>query len=110
MQALLLLLGEIIAKIFTDKVISAIAWKIILTALFVVILPIVLNNFLYDIMEIATNYANTSGSSTTFSGAMSFTGFLAWLVDCFQLSQCLSLYVGGLLLRLALNMVPFVRI
>jgi len=110
MGKLLLFIGSIIARIFTDKVVSAIAWKVILTGLFVIILPIILNNFLYDIMEIATNYANQSGSSTTFSGAMTFTGFLAWLVDCFQLAQCLSLYVGALLLRLALNMIPFVRL
>jgi hypothetical protein len=110
MPAVLAFLGSAFAKIFTDKVLSWIAIKALLVLLLTVVFPIVLNNFLYDIIEIIMNFAaGQAGSAGTMSGAMSFTGFAAWLVESFRLAEALSVLVGSLLLRLALSMIPFVR-
>lgn len=104
-------LGSAFAKIFTDKVLGYIAMKAILVFLFVTIVPLILNNFLYDIMEILFNFSSsqTSGAGTI-NGAMSFSGLAGYLVAQFKLPECLSVVVSALTLRVALQMIPFVRV
>lgn len=110
MAAVLAFLGSALAKIFTDKVLAYVAMKVILVGLFTLVVPIVLNNVLYDLMEIIMNFANTqSGSASSFSGTMSFSGFAAYLIETFRISECLSVLVSALILRTSLKMIPFVR-
>lgn len=98
-----------IAKTIVDKVIMFLAIKAILSFLFIIIVPIILNNLLYDLLEIIKNYmiSATAGTSN-FDGAMSFNGILAWLNDCFQISSCISIIVGAMQFRLVISMIPFV--
>lgn len=111
MPALLGLLGSIVAKVFTDKVLGWIAMKALLVLLFTTIVPIILNNFAYDIIEIVMNFANgQAGSAGTFNGTMNFTGFGAWLISTFKLPECLSVLVSALCLRVSLSMIPFVGV
>lgn len=110
MPALLILLGEIVAKIFTDKVIGWIALKVILVALFTLVLPLILNNFLYDIIGIVLNFAGSTVSGSTLNGSMTFTGLGAWLIECFRISEALSVIVSAMLLRVSLSMIPMVRL
>lgn len=110
MQAILAFLGSILGKTLTDNAIRWIAFKAIMTFLFIVILPIVLNNFLYDIMEVVLNFANDQSTTATIDGNMSFTGFMAWVMETFKIPECLSVISGALLMRLAISMVPFIRV
>lgn len=111
LSAILGFLGTSIAKIFGDKVLGWIALKTILVALFTIVIPILLNNFIYDVLEIIFNFAGAQTADVSgFNGAMNFTGFLAWLIEQFQLPQVLSVLVSALLLRLCLSMIPFVRL
>lgn len=110
MPALLAFLGSAVAKLFTDKVMAYVAMKVILVGLFTLVVPVILNNFLYDILDIIMNFANTqSGSASDFSGTMSFTGFAAYLIETFKLSECLSVLISALILRTSLKMIPFIR-
>ena len=100
-----------LSKLFADKVIGFLALKVVLVFLFIVVIPILLNNFLYDLIEIMMNFSNSQiNSSGTMNGTMSFSGLAAWLIDCFQLSQALSVMVSALVLRSVLSMIPFVRL
>ncbi|SRR6266540_101479 len=111
MPVLLVFLGQIVAKIFTDKILGWLALKVIMVFLFTVIVPLILNNFLYDIIDIVMNFANDqSGGVSSLNGAMSFSGFSAWLIQIFRISEVLSVFVSALVLRLALSMIPFVRL
>lgn len=111
MPALIALLGSVFARFFTDAVLRWIALKVILTFLFTIVVPIVLTNFLYEIIEIVMNFANSQSSgASAFNGSMSFTGFAAWLIQCFRLAECLAVFVSALVLRLTLSMIPFVRL
>lgn len=111
LRAILTFIGPAVAKVFTDKVLSWVALKVLLVALFTVVVPIILNNFVYDIMEIVFNFAGgQAAGASSMTGSMSFTGFLAWLIEQFQLAQCLAVFVSALLLRLCLSMIPFVRL
>ena len=111
MAAILSLIASFAGKIFADKVIGWIAMKAVLVFLFVTIVPLVLNNFLYEIIEILMSFANSQASgASALNGGMSFTGFLAWLLETFRIPEALSLLVSALVLRLILSMIPFVRL
>lgn len=111
MPALLLFLGSTIAKIFTDKVLGWIAMKTILVFLFLTVVPLLLNNFIYDLIEIMMNFASgQSAGASALNGQMTFSGFMAWLIECFRLPEAISLLISALVLRLTLSMIPFVRL
>lgn len=110
MQAILTLLGSMFAKIFADKVLGWVALKLLLIFLFTIIVPIVLNNFLYDIMEIFMNFANNQiGNQGIVNGAMTFSGFSAWLITVFRLPECLAVIISAMQLRVILTTIPLVR-
>jgi len=110
MQVLLTFLGSFVSKFFVDKVIGWIAVKTLLCFLFITIVPLILNNFLYDLLEILFNFASgQSAGASNIDGNMSFTGFCAWLLECFRISEAISLLVSALSLRAILSMIPFVR-
>jgi hypothetical protein len=111
MGAILAFLGTAVARIFADKVLAWIAIKAILVFLFITVVPLLLNNFLYDIIEIMMNFAGAqAGSASSFSGSMSFSGFSGWLISTFRIPEMLSILVSAYCLRLALSMIPFVRL
>jgi hypothetical protein len=111
MQALLAFLGSATAKIFADKVLSWIALRTLLVFLFLTVVPLVLNNFLYDIIEICMNFANNqTGSAGTLNGGMTFSGVCGYFVSIFKIPESISVMVSALVLRVALSMIPLVRV
>lgn len=111
MGAILSFLGSTVGLMFTDAVIKWIAFKALMIFLFVVLVPILLNNFLYDIIKIVMDFASIqSGGASSLNGAMSFNGLMGWLLACFRIPECLSVLVSALVLRVILSMVPFVRL
>lgn len=109
MPALLTALGTFLAKIFGDNVLRFVAGKAILTALFIVILPIVLNNFLYDIMQILFQWVSGKAGGTGIDASQSFDGLCAYLMQLFRITECIAVITAALLLKVTLKHVPFLR-
>lgn len=104
-------LGSQVARVFADKVIGWIAMKAVLVFLFITVVPLLLNNFLYDIIKVMMDFASDkAGGVSAINGGMSFTGFTAWLLECFRLPEAIALLISALVLRLTLSMIPFVRL
>lgn len=111
MGVILSFLGSSIAAIFTDAVLKWIAFKSIMVFLFLIVVPLLLNNFLYEAIEIMMNFAASQATgATAFSGSMTFSGFMGWLLTCFRIPEVISIMVSALALRSVLLMVPFVRL
>lgn len=111
MQVILTFLGSMIARVFADKILAWVAFKAVLVFLFITVVPLLLNNFLYDVIEIIMDFASGQASGATeINGGMTFSGFTAWLIECFRLPEAVSLMVSAFSLRLALSMIPFVRL
>lgn len=111
MQVILSFLGSMIAKTFADKILGWIAFKAVMVFLFITVVPLLLNNFLYDIIKIMMDFASgQAAGASALDGHMTFSGFLAWLIECFRLPEALSVMVSALVLRLVLSMIPFVRL
>lgn len=107
---LIALIGSFFAKFFADKVVGWVATKALLVFLFLTVVPLLLNNFLFDIIELMMTFASGQAAGASgFNGAMSFTGFCAWLVECFRISEAIAVLVSALCLRIVLSMIPFVR-
>jgi hypothetical protein len=101
-------LSSALAKSIFDKVFMFLALKALLTALFIIALPIVLNNVIYTFMESSMIYFNSqSGELTEYSGIFSTTGIFAWLLDCFNVPQSFSIIISAFQLHLILKMIPF---
>jgi hypothetical protein len=103
------LIGEFLVKLFTDNVIRWIAFKVFMTAIFLVVLPLVLNNFIYDLMSTVMNWISSNAGTTSFNPSQSFGGITGYLMNRFQVSQCMAVVMSGLIFRLVLKHVPFFR-
>jgi hypothetical protein len=102
-------LASATAKMLIDKIVMFLAIKAVLVTLFIVVVPIMLNNLLVKLMSSMLNFATaaTAGGGS-FGGVVAFAGVGAWLIDCWQLNGCLSIMTAALQLRLLLSMIPFI--
>jgi len=86
------------------------AAKIIMVTLFVIILPIIINNILYDLMS----YVFTA--VTDFAGAheiglqtsVQFAGLAAYMLDALGLIDAFAVILSCMAIRFAMSWIPFV--
>lgn len=111
MPAVVAAISWLFGKIVADNVLRFIAMKLLVGTIFLVIVPILLNNVLYDFLEIVLQVASeNSPAAGSVDGHMVFSGFAAWLVTGFKIPECVSVIGGALLMRLTLSMIPFLRV
>jgi len=80
------------------------ALKIFLTTLLVLVVPVVLNNFLIDILQAVMDKANSVAGSTQ-SHIMQLTGLSAYLADCLQIPLLVSILLGAVSVRFTLKLI-----
>lgn len=113
MPAVIAWFAQLVPTIFSwvigDSVLKFFAQKVLLVGLATIVLPIILNNFAYDLMNVAFSLIGDT-NVTGINGSLSFTGLAAYLVIQLRLPDCLSVISSALLVRASLNMIPFVRV
>lgn len=82
-----------------------IALKIFLTTVFVLVLPIVLNNFLVSILTSVVNKAGSVVSTGAQSHVMQLTGLSAYFADLLNLPLCVSILLGAVSVRFTLKLI-----
>lgn len=109
MPAIISALSGLLARLIGDSVIRWLAFKALMVLLIVTVLPIVLNNFLYEIIQTIFDIvsANTGSSS---GQVLSYSGLTAWFIQVLKLPECLSVLMAALSVRVALRLIPFVRV
>ena len=76
--------------------------------MFIVVLPIILNNVLHDFLQMAISSINgVDVTNISGYGSMSFTGFLGYLIDCFRIPEVLAVVIGAFQLHITFKMIPF---
>lgn len=101
----------LLSSVVGDNVLRFAAGKVLLTGLFVVVLPLVLNNFMYDIMNLMMSMVNDNTVAVgSFNGGMSFSGLTAHFLVLLKVPECMSVLVAAVSVRFALNLIPFVRV
>jgi len=105
---ILAFLTSAFAKAILDKVFFFLALKVFLTTIFIIVLPIVLNNLMFDMMHTAMNYLQTNApDSSIHDGLVEISGLAAWLIDCLKISDAVAYLVSCLQLHMILKMIPF---
>lgn len=104
------LFGWIIAKVLSDNVLRFVATKALMVTFFIVVLPIILNNFVYDIMNTTFTWMQSHSDTTSINPSLTYDGLLGWFVTIFRIPECLSVIISALTMRLAIRHIPFLRI
>jgi hypothetical protein len=103
--AFLALIGSFFSRTFGVLVLKYMAIKIILIALVVTVLPSVLNNVLYKIIEKGMDFATANTAS--FVGdvplVLQTTGFFAYIVGQCRLPEVLSMTISALAVSFTLR-------
>lgn len=107
----LLWLGSVLSYLFNLIVNNFLATKIILTTLFIVVLPIILNNFVAELLQTAMNMVSQNLNNYDGSNLLlQFTGLAGWFIQTLKLDSAFSVIVSAIALRFTLNLIPFVRV
>lgn len=100
----------VFVRFFTLAVNNFLATKIILGILFVTILPIVLNNVIYDLMSTVFSTVQTyaSENSPSLQTTVSWTGLAGYMMDACGVVSALTIVMSAMACRFALSWIPFV--
>lgn len=102
--------SSVLVQMFSAGAARYIAGKLMLTALFVVVLPVVLNNFMWDFINMSMEMVNSSTPANGFNGGMSYSGLAAHYIRLLKVPECMSVMVSALSLRATLAFIPLIRL
>ncbi len=100
----------IFTRLFGLMCANVLATKVILGTLFIVILPIIINNVIYDLMETVFETVQTyaQANSPEMPPSVGLTGLGAYMATELGLIDALSIVLSAVTLRFALTWIPFV--
>ena len=107
--AALATIGTWFASVFTVSVARYLAWKAFTLFLVVVVLPIVINNIIYKIIQTSVELVSNNIGDTSFLSSMTihFTGLAAYVVGSLHLPEALSIVMSAVALRFTLSFFSF---
>ena len=99
-MGILAAIGAWVAEFFASSVARFLAFKLLLTTLFIIVLPIVLNNFLHSLVSMAISHINTAlTSSGVQSTVLHLTGLAGYIAMHLQLTSVVSVLLTAVALR-----------
>jgi len=97
-------------RLFTLVVNNFLATKVILGTLFILVLPIIMNNVIYwflsDIFTTVDSYITATDPGL--SSGVSFVGLAAYLMEQLGLFSAMSIILSAISFRWVLSWIPFV--
>lgn len=100
----------VFTRLFAVMVNNVLATKVILGTLFIVILPIVLNNVIYDLMDVVFSAVTTYASENMpdMPNVVQFTGLAGYMSESLGILDALSVVLSAMSIRFAMSWIPFV--
>jgi len=97
-------------RLFGVMAANVLATKVILITLFMVVLPIVINNIIYDLMDVifsaTTSYAqNVSPDLET---SLTWTGLAAYMGEQLGVIDAISVILSAMAVRFSMTWIPFI--
>jgi len=102
--AVLAKIAEWLSKKAVEQGAMFLSFKIFMTTLFVVVLPLVLNNLLVKILMAIHDKAMSLVTGGAQSYVMQLTGLAAYLADLLNLPLCVSILLGAVATRFSLKL------
>ena len=103
------IISSAIANLINFFVKYHLATKIILTTLIITVLPVVLWNLIYDLIEVVFSIVQSLLPSET-NLSLSGLGFACWFLHTFKVIESLSVVISASVTRMALSMIPFIGV
>jgi len=103
------LISAAVANIINFFLKYHLATKIILTTLFITVLPVVLWNLVYDLLDISFTIIKSLLPSDV-SLTLNSVSFACWFLHTFKVVEALSVVVSASITRMALSMIPFIGV
>lgn len=99
------------SDLLTSSVVRFLALKIVLSALFITVLPIILNNVFYSILNsLISSFSSSVSSSNVHSITVQLTGLAAFLASHLQLVSFVSILMSALALRVTFKLFGLLHI
>lgn len=97
-------------RLFAVMAANVLATKVILVTLFMVVLPIIINNVIYDLMDVVFSATTSWASSNTTSlqSTATFTGLGGYLAEELGIIDAFSVVLSAMGIRFAMSWIPFV--
>ena len=111
MGALLTFLGSAFATALGYQAVRWAAWKLLLWTFAITIFPVVINNLLWKIIGDSMSLADQQASGHSISAVtIQLVGFTGYLAAKFRIPEGVSILVSAVMFRLAIRMIPFIRL
>lgn len=111
MPAILAAILGFCGRFFTDRLVQYLAFKALILGIMLVILPLVINNFLFWFMNLLYGkmLAAMSTGGAMPSSIIQFTGVSGYIATQLQLPLCLSIILSAVSIRAIMNIIPFFK-
>lgn len=103
---LIALASSAVVKMLIDRVLFFLALKALLTALMIIVFPIMIKNIVFSLMSSAMQLVNATPVDG-YSGLVEFTQLAAWLIETCRVPDCIAILVSAFQLHLLLRLLPF---
>lgn len=100
----------IVLRVQSLAIMHFVALKMIMVTLVITILPIVLNNFLYDIVQIIINLINSVQLPIQSVQNTSFSGLAGYLLEKLKIIDAFSIILSCVIYRFTLKLITLGRI
>ncbi|MCR4287197.1 MAG: hypothetical protein NUW09_04195 [Deltaproteobacteria bacterium] len=111
MVGLLPWLGSALASIIGYSAVRFVAWKVVLYTLLVTVVPIILVNFVFALIQGALSLSADAQAQYGVSPVIvQLAGLGAWLAQRFRIVEGFSLIFSAMMFRVAVRMIPFIRL
>lgn len=107
----ILKIASLLGVVAASEGAKVIAFKVILYALFTIVLPIVFVNIFYEIVDsFLTDSLAESGGFISSSRTFSLTGFAGFFASALRLPEIFSIMMGALACKISFRMIPFFKV
>ena len=110
-MGLLVWLGSAFASALGYSAVRFVAWKLVVYSIVTVVVPIILINVIYSLIEGAMSLATTAQNEYGLSPILvQLTGLGAWFAVYLKIPEGFSLLMSAIMFRVAIRMIPFIRL
>jgi hypothetical protein len=102
------IISSAIANIINFLTKYHLATKIVLTTLFISVLPVVLWNLIYDLMALV--YSVIQSFIPNYNLSLSVLSFACWFLHVFKIPEALGVVISASITRMVLSMIPFIGV
>jgi len=110
MVGIIAAIGSLLLQLLNSSVAKWIAEKALWTFFIIIVLPIILNNWAYDLLEIGINLVSDNVQTASINGSTNWTGLSAYFLHHLAIPDSLTVVMGAIAVKVYMRLAsPFIR-